>query len=717
MSPPQVLVGAAAIATLTLGAVLLPRLRWHDPANWALAAALLSTGAAEVCHAVALEMPFPDDATRWQSWRLVCLAAAPGAWLVFSLTFAHAPSPPTDLRFWRSTLAAACLIPAGLALTQLDRLAPAFVPRQGDRDGFTELGPGAVLLLTFMLAVSLASGLSLERTHRAAHGLARWRSKFMLIGAACAVGGLFYLASQALLFQAISERTSEFAAAGELLATGLIARSLLRLGSTPPTLHPSGPLLAGTVTLALAGAYFLAVGLLARAASLLGGDAAFTLKSLIIVAALSAGAVLLQSDRLRARLRRSVSLHLNRPLHDHRLVWRRFNTLTTHCTTPSALADAVVRLLSDELQALSVSLWLTEETSGRLLLLASTGDAHPIAPSPEEGRAVWQKFRDLPVAINLDTPSAPWASALRRWHPNAFRHGGPRIAVPLRRGPAVDGVIIVGDRVGAMACTDEEMELLADLAEQTAAALERLRLAERHHRHRQWEAFQAMAAFFVHDLKNATAGLSLLLQNLPAHFDDPAFRADARRDIATTASHLDRLIARLGSLREGITVQTHPSDLSALVRSTLATTPLPQGVKLTVECQPTPAVPLDPDLLAKVITNLVLNAADAVAAKGHITVSTAADAAGISLTVRDDGCGMTAEFQRDSLFRPFLTTKRRGLGIGMFQSRMIVEAHGGAITVASAPGQGTTVTVVLPRTSPRAPAELPPVTAEHLAPV
>jgi putative PEP-CTERM system histidine kinase len=715
MSPSQLLVGAAATATLTLGAALLPRLRWRDPAQWALAAALISTGIAEVFHVVALEMPFPDDAARWQSWRLACLAAAPGAWLVFSLNFARAHSQSSDQRFWRTSLAAACLLPVGFAVAQVDSLATAFVPRQANHDAFTEIGPGAVLLLTFTLAASLAAALSLERTHRAAHGLARWRSKFMIIGAACALGGLFYLASQALLFHAIAERASEFTAAGELLATGLIARSLVRLGPTPPALHPSGPLLAGTVTLALAGAYFLTVGLLARAANLLGGDAAFTLKSLFVVAALCAGALLLQSDRLRAGLRRSVSLHLNRPLHDHRLVWRRFNTLTNRCTTAPTLAEAVAQLLSNELQCLSVSIWLCDETSTRMLPLASTGDASAIVPTPEESEAVLQQFRRHPSAKNFEDSSAPWSAALRRWQPNAFLHGSPRLAVTLRRGPTVDGIILVGDRVGADAWTHEETDLLADLAEQTAAALERLRLAERSQRHRQWEAFQTMAAFFVHDLKNATASLSLLLQNLPAHFDDPAFRADARRDIATTASHLDRLIARLASLREGVAVQARPADLGELVRTSLGALPLPAGVKLTVECPATPAAPLDRELLTKVITNLVLNAAEAVTAEGQITVLTTADAEHVILTVRDNGCGMTPEFQRDALFQPFQTTKRRGLGIGMFQSRMIVEAHGGSITVASAPGQGTTFTVSLPRAPSRIRTAPPPATVEHLA--
>lgn len=715
MNPALVLIGTTAAATLTLGAFVLRRVRWHAPADCALAVALLGTGAAEVFHAVALEMPHPDDAAIWQSWRLATLAAVPGAWLAFSLTFARAPTPHWQ-PLWRGALAAACLVPSSLAVAQRHTLATTFLPRTAEGDAFTELGTGAVLLLTFVLAASLAAALSLERTHRATHGIARWRSKFLIVGVGCALGGLFYLASQALLFHAISERASQITAAGELLATALIARALIRLGPAQPVIHPSGPLLAGTVTLGLAGAYFVAVGLLARAASLLGGDTAFTLKSLLVVAAISAGALLLQSDRVRTTLRRAVSTHLSRPLHDHRLLWRRFNAITNRCATPHTLANAVAQLVSDELQALSVSIWIANETSARLHPLASTGDPIAVEPNAAESDAVRQFFQHHPKPTECEQSSAPWALALRRWHSNAFQHGGPRLAAPLRCGSLIDGVIVASDRVEAAAWTPEEMDLLSDLAEQTAAALERLRLADRNSRHRQWEAFQTMAAFFVHDLKNATASLSLLLQNLPVHFDDPAFRADARRDIATTAQHLDRLIARLSSLREGVTLQTQPADLGGVVQQTLASLPLPAGVKLSVDCPATPAVALDRDLFAKVVTNLVLNAADAVAGQGRIEVRTAAQDAQVTLTVRDNGCGMSPEFQRDALFRPFRTTKRRGLGIGMFQSRMIVEAHGGSIAVASTPGQGTIFSIQLPRAPASAPANSALEPAAQFAP-
>ncbi|HZO83905.1 MAG TPA: ATP-binding protein, partial [Verrucomicrobiae bacterium] len=93
---------------------------------------------------------------------------------------------------------------------------------------------------------------------------------------------------------------------------------------------------------------------------------------------------------------------------------------------------------------------------------------------------------------------------------------------------------------------------------------------------------------------------------------------------------------------------------------------------------------------------LLTNAVDAVDQKGEITVATAARNGWATISVTDNGCGMTPEFINHSLFRPFQTTKKKGIGIGMFLSKMVIEAHEGKIEVDSQPGKGTTFRVLLP---------------------
>jgi signal transduction histidine kinase len=206
-----------------------------------------------------------------------------------------------------------------------------------------------------------------------------------------------------------------------------------------------------------------------------------------------------------------------------------------------------------------------------------------------------------------------------------------------------------------------------------------------------------MATFFVHDLKNAANSLTLLLENMPRHFDDPEFREDALRAIGKTVDRINTMIQRLGSLQRKPEINRVESDLNELVVSVLEELPAVEGrVEIVRELRPLPKIWFDPEQMGSVVTNLVVNAREAVGSDGVVRVETMTDAGQVVLSVQDDGCGMSPEFVEKSLFKPFCTTKSKGLGIGMFQCRMVVEAHRGRIRVESAPGDGTTFRVNLP---------------------
>ncbi|HVK59884.1 MAG TPA: ATP-binding protein, partial [Candidatus Kapabacteria bacterium] len=119
-------------------------------------------------------------------------------------------------------------------------------------------------------------------------------------------------------------------------------------------------------------------------------------------------------------------------------------------------------------------------------------------------------------------------------------------------------------------------------------------------------------------------------------------------------------------------------------------------VPITTELGEIRPIYADQEQIQKVITNLVLNSVDAVREDGQIKISTRQQNGSILLTVVDNGCGMSPEFISRSLFRPFKTTKKGGIGIGMFQSKAIIEAHGGKVEVESESQKGTKFTVSLP---------------------
>jgi len=205
-----------------------------------------------------------------------------------------------------------------------------------------------------------------------------------------------------------------------------------------------------------------------------------------------------------------------------------------------------------------------------------------------------------------------------------------------------------------------------------------------------------MSTFFVHDLKNTASTLSLMLQNLPVHFSNPAFREDALRGVSRTVAHINNLIERLSLFRREISLQAVESDLNEVVTVALKRMENVPAIDLARELRPLPRVRVDPSQIESVVTNLVLNARDAVQSAGRIKVETSRQNGCVVLSVSDNGCGMTPEFVQQSLFRPFQSTKRKGIGVGMFQCKSIVEAHRGRIEVDTEIGKGTVFRVLLP---------------------
>ena len=687
-----VLSGAMALSVSWLGR--------RSLVHWSFAAGMAVLAIEGLFAGFAADASSKDNLLYWQNWRFVTMAFLPATWLFFSLSYARGDAHASLAR-WRFGLVAAFLLPVGLAIGFYDRLIVLDYPTGPFGPWILRLGvPGLALNLLFLLSALLVL-MNLEHTYRAAVGTMRWRIKFMLLG----LGVLFvvraYSSSQALLFRAVDPALQGVNSGALLLACALVLRSLLRAGHFGVNVFPSQSVLHGSLTITLAGAYLLIVGVLAQVVTFLGGDASFSLKTFVVLVLLVLLTLLLLSDRVRLHTKRFVSRHFQRPLHDYRAVWRTFTEATTRRVEQADLCGAITRLVSDIFQALSVTVWVVDDRSSGLAFAASTSLSDATAAQLQldtaEAAQVVAALALHPEPVDLDSSKENWASALRRLQPDQFpQQGGNRICVPMITGGELLGVLMLGDRVGGVPYSTQDVDLLKSLGDQAAASLMNIRLSQRLAQARQLEAFQAMSAFFVHDLKNTASTLSLMLQNLPVHYQDRQFREDALRGIAKTVAHINELIARLSFLRQELSIPPVECDLNELATEALNCLGEQPPMELVRELRPLPKMRLDPTQIQNVVTNLLLNARDAIGPGGRVRIETSRRNGWAVLAVADNGSGMSPEFVRNSLFRPFQTTKKRGFGIGMFQCRMIVEAHHGKIEVESEPGKGTAFRILLP---------------------
>ncbi len=688
----------AATLSLLLAVASLLRKK-PSPATWCFFAGMAILGLDSLFTGLSLRAAELPQALRWLTLGLVVKSFLPAAWLGFSLTYSRGDSRASLAR-WRVPLAMLALVPIGLSLGFRDQLLQ-WVPAGPEGEGLL-LHFGAIAkLLNVVLLLALALVLmNLEQTFRAAVGTMRWRIKHVILGLAVIFGAFLYVRSQAVLYSVHDIALSGVESSGLLIGCLFLALAYARTGLAEADVYPSRAVVRSSLTVLLVGGYLFVVGILAQVVRRFGGAESFQFQALVILVGMAGLAVLLLSDRLRQRVQAFVGRHFGKAQHDSARIWTLFSQRLANVKEEAGLCAAAAKLTSETFDVLSVTIWLLDGQREQFVARASTA----AQPAEKAGACQLDTVSDAAAAgirertapFDLETVSEPWAQEWRRLNPTMFAKGGHRWCVPLHAGEECLGTFVLADRVNGAPYTLEELELLRCIGDHVTSVLLNLRLANEVVQAKELEAFRTMSAFFVHDLKNAAASLNLLLKNLPVHFDDPAFREDALRGVGNTARRIDDMIARLSALRQRPEFSFADTDLNQVVSEAIDKLDRAPGVELTKALQPLPGILADRDQLRSVVTNLLLNARDAVGPEGRIQVRTVRREGYVGLTVADNGCGMSPEFVKASLFRPFQSTKKNGLGIGIFQSRMVVEAHGGSIQVESESGKGTTVRVSLP---------------------
>ena len=641
---------------------------------------------------VALAGSSADPGT-WLRRSLLLKTLVTGVWLGFSLVYARG-SQGEFLSRWKWSLVAALLLPVALILGFPQRV---FGSVERGNAQAIHLGWAGKAWVMVVLMVTLAILVNFERTFRASVGMARWRIKYLILGVALIFGVRVYALSQMLLFSGYRPELAHLTLVALLLGCVLSGVGLVRSSFGEFDIYPSRAVLQGSATMILAGVYFVIVGLLAQWVALLGGIANFPAQALVLLLGGVGVAVMLLSERFRLALRRCISHHFQRPEHDFRKIWTEFTRRTSSVLDAATLGKNAGEVVAENFHVLGVTVFrLALETPG-LEWLHSTEKRGEVSGPPIHAESLAELTkRGLPFV--LEPEPAPWAEALRDCCPRKFPQGGDRLVVPLVTAERLVGLMVLADRVNGVPYSHEEVDLLKCIGDQLAGGLLNCALTDEVLQAKELESFQTLSTFFVHDLKNAATGLSLMLQNLPIHFDDPDFRSDAIHGVGRTVERINQLILKLGSLRRELQLSMTPCRLDLLCAEVL------DGMEATTDGQrplardlrPVPVQTLDAEAIRSVVTNLVANAREALNGGGEVQVATRLEANGVEFAVADNGCGMTPEFVKTLLFRPFHSTKTNGLGIGMFQCKKIIEAHGGSISVESQPGKGTRFSVSLP---------------------
>lgn len=459
---------------------------------------------------------------------------------------------------------------------------------------------------------------------------------------------------------------------------------------------PSRAVTFRTLSLLLIGGYLIGMVFVTKSLALLGGDVARASQAVFIVVAILAAGLALPSPRLRGWLRVTASKHLFQHRYDYRQEWLRFTrTIGQGGTGGASLEERVVKALAD----------ITESPAGLLLMPGEQGMLELTARWNWPTIAVPAAAGECTLARLLEQHN--FVLALDETRKRIDHHGEAGqvpdwlmesedawALVPLMHFDRLVGVIVLARPRTPRQLDWEDFDLLRVAGQQLASYLAEQAGQQALMDASRFDEFNRRMAFVMHDIKNLVSQLSLLAANAEKHADNPAFRADMLVTLRNSADKLSALLARLGRYGSGQVSQLGPIDLVELARGIVTRFAGVHPVALTREAPV--QVMGNREALEQALIHLVQNAVDASEPDSAVFLDVTAEGLGGTIEVVDAGEGMSPEFVRTGLFKPFVSSKYGGFGIGAFEARELVKAMGGRIAVESREGLGTRFSVTLP---------------------
>ncbi len=610
----------------------------------------------------------------------------PLASLLFSLTYGRRGPLKSVTRTAKTLAFLAMAFPASVAILPKS----SFFAAPVTAGNIFMLGPGGYWFYLGIMLYCIIALFNLETTFKVYRGMDRWKIKFELIGYGAVLSVLIFYYSQGLLYHSLNlnfipARSGVFA-----ISALLILYSRLFRGNGAGV-SVSRHMLYRSFAAVLVGGYLISIGLIGESVKYLGITYGKGVMVFIFFAAGIFTILLLMSAKLRREIKVFVSKNFYVNKHDYRMVWLSFTDRLARCQTMEEVEDSILTSFADIFGLRGAALYLCNKDRGAYTLSAGRfmpEEAGEARFSPGLISYFLQKKRVLNLADGEYAPTVEEASF--------FSRSGTCLAVPLDAGGELEGVVLLGRQLTAEKLIYEDFDVMKSLAKQSSVALRIFRLSGELSETREVAAVAKMSSFVIHDLKNLASSLSLLVENSRSHISDPAFQEDMITTVQNTLARMLALIRRLKLTREKQELRLERVDLYDLARETVdEISKINRGSTVTCRGGHISAF-MDREEIKKVILNLLLNSIESLEGKGAIIVETGENDGYASIVTKDNGCGMTEDFIRNEIFKPFRTTKPKGLGIGLYQCKQIVESHGGKIAVESREGAGSAFTVLLP---------------------
>lgn len=552
------------------------------------------------------------------------------------------------------------------------------------------------IFIIFSLALAINSLVVVEQLYRYAADNVR---QIKLICMSLAALFLFdiYLFTHALIFKGIDPLLWQSRAAVSIVTCLFMSLGGLLLHQQKERtarLTLSRPIVFYTTSLFVVGCIVILLSLGGYYVKLYGGSWGTVFYSLVLAAAIVLIASAFFSSQFRAWLSVLINKHLFRYKYDYRSEWLRLINYLAEPANVDEVNQRAFFAVASVTKAPSGAIWLLKQGFYEPVYRANLPNFVNLQEEPVDSpfcRAFIESDWVFIPDSNQNHAHSQNNEVLPHWTKNI---PDLWLIFPLIVAEELIGFIALTKPTSDESLTWEDLDLLKTIGRQIASYLKRHHQEEKLAEHKQFDTYNKLVAFIVHDLNNLIAQQALLVRNAEKHKSNPAFVDDVINTISHSVTRMSNLLKKLRrDETESITLVPIDEVMSQALSECM------QGKhKITTDIQPTSRIVIgDPVRLVMTISHFIKNAQEATEENGKVHVTLRVFEDRVLIVIEDDGLGMDWDFIHNRLFKPFETTKSgKGMGIGAYLSKEYISELGGSLNVVSEPGEGTTISLSLP---------------------
>ncbi|MEH6827924.1 XrtA/PEP-CTERM system histidine kinase PrsK [Parasphingorhabdus sp.] len=487
-----------------------------------------------------------------------------------------------------------------------------------------------------------------------------------------------------------------YAMRGPMMAVIAPILALASIRNTEWNLKLSRSVAFRSLSLVAIGSYLLMMVVIATALQIIGGDYARLAQISFLFGATIGALLLLPSGRFRAWFKVKLAKNFFQHRYDYRSEWIRFtNTIGRPGADSAPFHERVIKAIADITDS-PAGLLLVPDDAGQLVLQSRWNWSSVEVPARACMARTSAFFEDTSHIVEFDTLRAGQddkcdAAVIPDWMNQDERIW---VAVPLVHFDRLAGLMLLARPRVNRKLDWEDLDMLRVVGRQVASYLAEYRSQESLSEVQRFDEFNRRMAFIMHDIKNLVSQLSLLARNAKRHADNPEFQVDMIDTLQDSADKMNGLLERLSQHNKSNPEEPKSVKVGELIQSTIEKKRLLH--KLESNQVEDLTVFADPARVDQILGHLIQNAIDASTEEQPITINAHRRDLSVAIEVCDRGTGMSNEFIRSQLFKPFVSSKQGGFGIGAYEARELAQAMKGRLEVESVEGVGSRFTLILP---------------------